>query len=321
MNINPNHIKKISDLLKLSENNSRIFYEKSFIAGEFLNESDFDDWFENRLKRNIIFLSKSDYEEMCLNSLKALRNFAETDFGSSRQRDFNQKWADTTRGYLGEKALQKFLEKFKISVKLQHKAGELNDFIGTDIHEIKKPGENRLRTPKKTIGIKTTKLNGMWLDIPGAQFHHSDYHILIKLMLEKDHIFSFFKEISIFKDKLLKRAVEKGYFKKNEADEFFNTIPNLEKIPAYITGFVKSSDFKSDHYFYAGKKGRKHYTIQSWRGRYKSSFLQKIKEKESIEGDIKFQGIGEFSHDDAYIFNTGSLNFSSDGWNTFTDSL
>ena len=100
---NETYINKISSLLRLNKNHSKNFYEKSLFGGEFLNDSDFENWFENRLKTNVVFLDKSDYEEMCLSSLKSLKNFAETDFGSSRQRDFNQKWADTTRGYLGEK--------------------------------------------------------------------------------------------------------------------------------------------------------------------------------------------------------------------------
>ncbi|MCZ0932467.1 MAG: hypothetical protein OXJ52_04870 [Oligoflexia bacterium] len=94
---NENCINKISSLLRLNKNHSKNFYEKSLSAGEFLNDSDFENWFENRLKTNVVFLNKSDYEEMCLSSLKSLKNFSATDFGSSRQRDFNQKWADTIR--------------------------------------------------------------------------------------------------------------------------------------------------------------------------------------------------------------------------------
>ncbi len=319
---NKNHVKKISDLLGLNQLNSEKFYKKSYISGEFANEKESAEWIEKRIKNNTVFLTVSDYEEVCLNALKSLKNFAETDFGSSRQRDFNQKWADTTRGYLGEKAFQKFLwEKFNIESKLEHRAGELKKFIHTDIYEIKKREDLKFRKPKKTIGIKTTSLNGMWLDIPGTQFHHSDCHILVQLILEKSHIFSFFKKISVFKDKLLKRAVEKGYFKKEEAGAFFNAIPNLEKIPAYIAGFVLTKDFQSEQYKYKGKKGIKHYTIHSWQGKYSRSFLKDIKKREEIEGDIKFRGINKFSHDSAYIFNTGNLNWRNSDWRKFISSL
>ena len=130
----------------------------------------------------------------------------------------------------------------------------------------------------------------------------------------------FFKEVSIFKDKLLKRAVDKGYLKKQAADDFFNKIPNLNVIKAYITGFVKSAHHNYD-YEYKGKKGFKHYTITSWKGQYRKSFLKQIKEEKSIEGDIKFAGINKFSHDNAYIFNTGNLKWKEEDWLSFTKFL
>ncbi len=215
-------VQQISELLNISLDKAQKFYEKSNSSGEFSNTEESEEWFDKRFKKRLVFLSAGDYEESCLTSLKALSNFAETDFGSSRQRDFNQKWADTTRGYLGEKAFQNFLfDKTKIRSKLAHKKGPLSDFIDTDIAKVKKLKEKFYREPKKTIGVKTTKFNGMWLDIPGTQFQHSDYHILVKLILETNHIFSFFKTISVFKDKLLRRAVEKGYFEKKRSGSFF----------------------------------------------------------------------------------------------------
>ena len=317
-----NHIKQISNLLGLNELDSKKFYRKSHISGEFLNESESEKWIEKRLKNNTVFLTKEEYEETALSALKSLKNFAGTDFGSTRQRDFNQKWADTTRGYLGEKAFQKFLlKRFDIKSKLKHTIGELKDFIHTDIYEIKKRRELKFRPPEKTIGIKTTSLNGMWLDIPGAQFHHSGCHILIQLILGKNHMFSFFKEISIFKDKLLKRAIEKGYFDKSEAGDFFDNIPDLKKVPAYISGFVFTKNFQSDQYKYEGRKGIKHYTIVSWEGKYNSSFLKDIKEQKRIKGDIKFQGINRFSHNSAYIFNTGKLKWKDSDWQKLIDTL
>ena len=91
-------LKKISNLLNTPMETSERLYKISLSSGEFSIGDDFEGWFKNRLKENVVFLNKSDYEEMCLSSLKALQNFPGTDFGSSRQRDFNQKWADTIRG-------------------------------------------------------------------------------------------------------------------------------------------------------------------------------------------------------------------------------
>ena len=80
---------KISELLNITSDKAEKFYQKSKLAKEFSNTEESDEWFDKRLKKQIIFLSSSDYEESCLTSLKALSNFAGTDFGSSRQRDFN----------------------------------------------------------------------------------------------------------------------------------------------------------------------------------------------------------------------------------------
>ncbi len=152
-------IKQISNLLDTTIETSEKFYTASSKAGEFAKDDDFINWFENRLKKNVIFLSKSDYEEMCLSSLKVLQNFPGTDFGSSRQRDFNQKWADTTRGYLGEKAFQKFLlQKKKIESKLQHKPGDRIHYDKTDIYQIKKEQEQQFRTPNKNNWYKNHKI-------------------------------------------------------------------------------------------------------------------------------------------------------------------
>ncbi len=161
----------------------------------------------------------------------------------------------------------------------------------------------------------------MWLDIPGQHFRHYDYQVLVKLILEVNHIFSFFKEISIFKDKLLKRAVEKGYFEKHEADRFFSEIPNLKEIPAYVAGFVRSESFQDEEYKYRGKKGPKHYTVVSWEGKYKSHFLEKIKKEHNVKGRVEFQGIKRFSHGDAFVFNTGNLAWSQADWDSVIKSL
>lgn len=140
---------------------------------------------------------------MCIDALKIVSTTAGTDFGSSRQRDFGQVWADMTRGYLGEYAFKKFLEKtYSISCELGHEIGNLGDYLPTDIHNIKKSGES-WRKPKLSIGVKAVKWNGIWFDIPSDQFNHSDIHVLVKVGTARDHLFAFFKQLSVFKDKVL----------------------------------------------------------------------------------------------------------------------
>lgn len=47
--LDKNHIKQISNLLRLNESDSEKFYKKSFISGEFSTESESHKWIEKRL--------------------------------------------------------------------------------------------------------------------------------------------------------------------------------------------------------------------------------------------------------------------------------
>ena len=108
---------------------------------------------------------------------------------------------------------------------------------------------------KIKVSIKSTKWNGIWLDIPGDQFSHSDAYILVKVGTGRDHLFAYFKTISVFKDKILKIGQEVGSLTNNEADDLFNALPAFKPIPAYICGFALKSD-NYENLSYAGKAGR-----------------------------------------------------------------
>ena len=296
--------------------------EKSYEGGEFNNVLEIDDWYENRFRQSIVLIDEDEYAKMCIDALKTAQTTAATDFGSSRQRDLGQLWSDMIRGYLGEAAFKKFLfEKYNIQSKLAHEKGELEDFLDTDIPEVKLKGEE-WRDPKKNIGIKTTKTNGVWLDIPGDQFNHSDYHILVKVGVGRDHLFGFFKKISVFKDKILRLGVDIGALNEDESNIIFDSLPTFSPIKAYICGFVK----KDDNYKempYDGKKGRIHYTVTSWNGAYHPDDFAKIKvlEKLSERGKVRLLGIGELTNQPRYLFNTGSLQWSSKDWDGMISSL
>jgi hypothetical protein len=223
-----------------------------------------------------------------------------------------------TRGYLAEYALILFLQKnWNIQAELGHEIGELQDYLPSDIHKIKIDNEP-LRDPKIKIGIKGTKWNGIWFDIPGAQFNHSDIHILVKVGTNRDHLFAYFKHISVFKDKVLKRGIELGALNQVEADLLFDNLPLFQPIPAYISGFaLKNSEY--NELSYSGKKGRKNYNIETWCGEIKSGDLQRIKELENITiaGKVKFEGIGQFAHDNGYLFNVGNLLWKRDDWEKY----
>ena len=204
-------------------------------------EGSFENWLE-RFKYQFQWLDKDDYSRALIRALWLAPRFAGTDFGSSRQRDMGQVWTDTARGFLGEIALAKFLqESFSIETRLDTRRGDLAEFLPTDIAEVKLPKEE-WREAKLKISIKTTKFNGRWLDLPGAQFEHSDVFVLVKIGILRQHFLAFLKAISFLRDKLFVKAKNLGELDEDDAKELWDEIPEFEPIPTYIAGFMYKGD-------------------------------------------------------------------------------
>ena len=129
---------------------------------------------------------------------------------------------------------------------------------------------------------------------------------------------AYFNHLSIFKDKILKKGIELGAINQQEADYLLDTLPLFYPVPAYIAGFaLKNTDYCP--LSYTGKKGRKNYTIQSWNGEIKAGDLRTIHEQEnlSVDGKVKFESIGNFSHENGYLFNVGNLRWKKQDWEEF----
>lgn len=303
----------IKEKLNVGAEEALKILEKAF-AGQEINESaDLESWINKRFLPNCVFIDEDGYTRMCIDALKILSRTAATDYGGSRQRDLGQLWADMTRGYLGELAFLLFLkEHWDIEAELGHEIGALDDFLPMDIHKIRRD-KGQFHTPKLKISLKTTKWNGIWLDILGDQFNHSDVHVLIKVGTGRDHLFAFFKKISVFKDKVLKRGVDVGSLTAKESDILFESLPSFKPIPAYICGFVLK-DRSYSPLSYSGKLGRKNYKITGWNGPISSGDLDAIKKREHVSGKVNFEGIGSFAHDSGYLFNAGNLLWQEEDW-------
>jgi len=310
----------IKEKLSIDEPDAMRIVEKAITGREITDGFGFEKWLRERFLPNCVFIDEEGYSKMCVDALKILSVTAATDYGSSRQRDMGQLWADMTRGYLGELAFILFLEqRWGIKAELGHEVGLLKDFLPADIKAIKKPGEPA-RDPKLQLSIKTTKWNGIWLDIPGDQFNHSEIHVLVKVGAGRDHLFAFFKKISVFKDKVLKRGQEVGVLTEDSAKELFDKLPSFKPIPAYICGFtLKNTQYSK--LCYTGKKGKKHYNVYSWNGPINPGDMEAIKNIESIAGKVSFEGIGDFAHDKGYLFNAGNLLWQDKDWKTVIDKL
>ena len=305
-------IERLQSELSVTVDDAERIIDKA-LAGQETDFASLDEWLENRFLPNIVFIDENAYAEMCINALKILPTVAATDYGSSRQRDFGQKWADITRGYLGEYAFKVFLQqRFGINSELGHDPGQLDDYLPMDIHKIKVPGEDKWRPPKKRIGIKTTKWNGIWLDIPGAQFNHSDYHVLVKLGVGQDHLFTFFKSMGIF-ESILNKGKEMGILTTEETICLLDNLADFKPIPAYICGFIRADEQYTPP-SYSGRKGKKGFIINAWKGVYNFDDLEMIKQTQGVS-EVIFNGIGSFSHNKAYLFNTGNLLWSEEDWN------
>ena len=310
-------IKEVKKFMNSTYEEAEKIVEKAVVGGEINSESEFEIWLEEKFKPNVVFIDEAGYASMCIDALKILKGTAATDYGSSRQRDFGQMWADMTRGYLAEYAFSKFLkEKFNIESKLGHEKGKLEDFLPMDIHKVKIEGETVFRVPKIKIGIKGTKFNGIWFDIPGNQFKHSDIHVLVKVGTGRDHLFAYFKHISIFKDKILQKGIESGLLTSEEASELYNHLPGFQPITAYVVGFAVSQ-FNYDNFSYGGKMGRINYKITTWNGPIKRGDLEEIKIREKVIGKVQFESIGEFAHESGYLFNTGVLLWRKSDWKKY----
>lgn len=260
-------IDKIKDHLTVSVEEAGKIFEKALAGQEITKNSDFEAWLTERFIPNCVFIDEEGYTRMCIDALKILGKTAATDYGGSRQRDMGQLWADMTRGYLGELAFLHFLrDRWQIDAELGHEVGQMEDFLPMDIHRIKR-AQGEYHIPKLKISLKTTKWNGIWLDIPGDQFSHSDIHVLIKVGTGRDHLFAFFKKISVFKDKVLKRGIDIGCITAEESDILFDNLPTFKPIPAYISGFVLKDEIYQP-LPYSGKKGRLNFNITGCVGGY-----------------------------------------------------
>jgi len=116
----------VSKKLDVAIEDAEKIIDKAVIGGEALKDGDFSEWYNERFLPNCMFIDETGYSRMCVDALKILSRTAATDYGSSRQRDLGQLWADMTRGYLGEYAFLLFLkERWGITAKLGHEIGQL----------------------------------------------------------------------------------------------------------------------------------------------------------------------------------------------------
>ncbi len=193
-------------LSELSDYEVAQLLDKAFKGGEINDTVTLLDWIE-RVRFGLIKLDETDYTNSLAYALKVAPILAGTDFGTTRQRDLGQLWTDTARGFLGEIAFAKFAkERFGIDLVMDYSLSEeLEIYLPSDVKAVILDG--REIQVSKSVSIKTTKFNGLWLDIPGSQITHSDYFVFVKTGIPREHFIGYLKNISFLKDKLFPKAV------------------------------------------------------------------------------------------------------------------
>jgi len=293
-----------------------------------INEIGFEEWFENRFKYQFVWLDKDDYSKALVRALWLAPVFAGTDFGSSRQRDMAQVWTDTARGFLGEIALSKFLyENFSIETAIDTRRGELTEFLPTDIVRIKFP-DSDWRRPNLRTSIKTTKFNGRWLDVPGAQIEHSDIFILVKIGILRHHFLAFLKAISFLKDKLFPKAKNLGELNNEMAKELWDEIPHFDPIPAYTAGYLNKNELNLPvHQLICRKKGRTkiRITVTQGIGIFSRETLRNHPRIRELDPDgnlrIEIEPIIESITTPHFLAHSGGLKWGEENWRRLTELL
>jgi hypothetical protein len=277
-------------------------------------------------------LNEDDYLKAALHGLRLAPRMAATDYGTARQRDLGQLWADTIRGFLGEIAFAKWLrEKYGLAVELDYRRGSLEEFLPSDIKSVNG------RQPGLKISIKTTKLNGIWLDVPGAQIEHSDVYVLVRVGVTREHLLAFFKKISVIRDKLMKTALERGLLSEEELSEIWDSVPEFSSLPAYVAGFLDRAELSKhikNKYSIIEADGEvkvKRVIVNKYLGFWypdEDIYLKNLREflrqkGRNIRDDMKieFEGIGDFSRTLHFVASSGLLKKRKDDWDNVVKRL
>jgi hypothetical protein len=277
-------------------------------------------------------LDENDYLKVALYALRLAPNLAKTDYGTARQRDLGQLWTDTIRGFLGELAFVKWLQgRFGLRIELDFRLGRLEEFLPSDIKSVEG------REPRLKISIKTTKLRGIWLDIPYAQVRHSNIFILVRVGVTREHFVAFLKKISVIRDKLMREALERGLLSEKELEEIWSEVPEFTPVPAYVAGFLDKADFAGrleDRYSIIEADGEvkvKKVIVNKYLGfwhpkdqKYEKILRDLLRSRgKSVKEDLKieFEGIGDFSETLHFVASSGVLKKKKADWEALLRKL
>ena len=301
-------------------------------AGGGLELDDFNNWLECRFKPQLVWLDNDDYTRAITRALPQALKFAAADFGSARQRDLGQLWTDTARGFLGEIAFKRFLqEKLNILIKHDISIGKpIDGYISTDIKTVSEPKEGYERPPKINVSVKTGKFNARWMDeYSAAKIKMIDAFVFVRVGTVREHFIAFLKAISFLGTKLFPAAEKLGELTTQTSKELWDSIPQFESVPAYISGYLMRNQLNlpiHDLHIKARGKKNKCILITQGVGTFSLEVLRADARIKAIDPDGKLplviDGIGSEVGDNLHFYaNTGALTFGMDNWQKFVNLL
>lgn len=295
-------------------------------------------WIEN-LKFSSVLLTQNDYLVAAVHALRFAPRFAATDYGTTRQRDLAQLWSDTIRGLLGEVAFAKWMKlRFGVDVEPDFRKDALRENLASDILRIRRPGEDTPRAPRLGISIKTTKLQGMWLDIPFNQLEYSSVFVLVRIGITRDHLLAFLKHISVIRDKIF--AMAKSANISFDETEIWEALPDFRDIPAFIAGYFNKHEYggqaviEADGDLKKRRRGGWRLVLKKFAGvwdpsdrRLMEEVVTKIRQKKSAEVggveevEIELEGLKKPSGGRHFFVSSGLLKKREEDWARLVESL
>ncbi|WP_247216555.1 hypothetical protein [Synechococcus sp. C9] len=310
-------------------------------GGNEFGKNNFDSWLSDRFIPQLVWLSSDDYTRGITRALPQALRFTGSDFGSAKQRDFGQLWMDTTRGLLGEIAVQKFFkDKLNTEIELDTSIDQnLDDYITTDIKFVKE-SSGAYRNARINTSIKTGKFNARWLDEYSAtKINKIDVFIFVRLGMPKEHFIAYLKNISFLRDKLIPRAIEIGEITNELSLGLWNAIPNFELIPAYVVGFLAKQNLQQPiHSITLEIKGKPDYQRGDTTKDTRKIYIKKgigIFTKNNVCARPEFQQLNvpdslpiliagiekQIDNKEHFYANTGSFDYGMEKWQCFAHIL
>jgi hypothetical protein len=277
-----------------------------------------------------VFLTHIDYlrASVVALSFQSQRRFARTDFGTSRQRSFGQSWGDTIQGLLGEIAFVRLVSHMTegrlIPIVSAKKMG-LDEALTADVSAVL-IDKKELRKPAVRASLKSTKLNGRWLDIPYNQVERSDVFVLIKLGTDPDSLLTFLARVSsltkvleLYEESNLEPIFEKEQAAAQEARKSVKALASHQHpVLAVVAGWQTKEELQETFtaFCHNGRSARKRLTVYSGKGSIgtkaerlpkKIRYSPHFKPPCTLE-EISFYPIGDFTEANHSICSIDLLN-------------